>query len=278
MDVVLKAERIRCGYGDADVLRGIDLDLERGDFIGVIGPNGSGKSTLLKALSAVIGLKEGSVYLFGSRIDELSSKKIARRVGVIPQDTIVNFAFSVMDIVLMGRTPHLRRFQSVGKKDLDMVYEAMDWTSTIHLKDRLITELSGGERQRVIIARALAQETDILFLDEPTSHLDINHQVEIFDLLHNLNREKNLTILCVSHDLNFSAEYCRRIMLLKNGVRFRYGTPQEIITAENIKEVYGADVVVQPSPVGGAPHIVIVSKKNRLERTVGDSRTLTSKL
>ena len=270
---ILTVEGISCGYRGGDVLMDIRMELVRGDFIGVIGPNGSGKSTLIRALSGTLPVNAGRIGLFGEELSRLSRKEIARRIAVIPQDTAIYFAFSVMEAILMGRTPHLGRFQSRSKRDVEIARQAMVQTDTRYLKDRRIDELSGGERQRVIIARALAQEPELLLLDEPTSHLDINHQVEVFDLLRHLNEEQELSILCVSHDLNFSAEYSKRILLLKEGRVFAYGSPREILTAENIKEVYGAEVLVEESPAGGAPWVVLVPKKNKVgyvcERSAG---------
>ena len=187
---------------------------------------------------------------------------------MIPQDTPVLFAFSVMDIVLMGRTPHIGRFRGLREGDMEIALRALTVTDTVHLKDRVVTELSGGERQRVVIARALAQEPEILFLDEPTSHLDLNHQTEIFDLLYHLNVESGLTVLCVTHDLNLSSEYCERIVLLKEGQIVDSGPPEQIITAENIRSVYGAEVIVEQNPIGRAPHVVIISKRGKSEHAL----------
>ena len=261
----ITATALHCAYDGTEVLRGVDLHLRPGDFVGIIGPNGSGKSTLLRALSGTLHPSRGEIILFGRSLSRLSRREIARRIAVIPQDSPMLFAFSVLDIVLMGRTPHIGRLRGVDERDLEIALRALERTDTLHLKDRLITELSGGERQRVVIARALAQEPEVLFLDEPTSHLDLNHQVEIFDLLYHLNVETGLTVLCVTHDLNLSSEYCERIVLLKEGQIVDSGPPEQIITAENIRSVYGAEVIVERNPIGRAPHVVIVSKRGRSE-------------
>jgi len=261
----ITADDLHCAYDGVEVLHGIDLHLRPGDFVGIIGPNGSGKSTLLRALSGTLHPSRGKITLFGRSLSHLSRREIARRIAVIPQDTPMLFAFSVLDIVLMGRTPHIGRFRGLRERDMEIAHRALDRTDTAYLRDRLITELSGGERQRVVIARALAQESEVLFLDEPTSHLDLNHQVEIFDLLYHLNVESGLTVLSVSHDLNLSAEYCERIVLLKDGQIVDSGPPEKIITAENIREVYGAEVIVERNPIGRAPHVVIISKRGKSE-------------
>lgn len=268
MKDILTAADLHCAYGDVEILKGVDLYLHAGDFVGIIGPNGSGKSTLLRALSGTLPASRGEITLFGKQLSDLSRREIARRIAVIPQDTPVLFAFSVMDIVLMGRTPHIGRFRGLREGDMEIALRALTVTDTVHLKDRVVTELSGGERQRVVIARALAQEPEILFLDEPTSHLDLNHQTEIFDLLYHLNVESGLTVLCVTHDLNLSSEYCERIVLLKEGQIVDSGPPEQIITAENIRSVYGAEVIVEQNPIGRAPHVVIISKRGKSEHAL----------
>ena len=269
----ITATDLHCAYDGTEVLRGVDLHLRPGDFVGIIGPNGSGKSTLLRALSGTLHPSRGEIILFGRSLSRLSRREIARRIAVIPQDSPMLFAFSVLDIVLMGRTPHIGRLRGVDERDIEIAHRALERTDTLHLRDRLITELSGGERQRVVIARALAQEPEVLFLDEPTSHLDLNHQVEIFDLLYHLNVETGLTVLCVTHDLNLSSEYCERIVLLKKGQIVDSGSPEQIITAENIRSVYGAEVIVERNPIGRAPHVVIVSKRGRSEHELSNTES-----
>lgn len=252
---LLKIQDLTCGYGAQPVLREVTFDLCTGDFVGVIGPNGCGKSTLIRALTGILKPAAGQVRLKGRNIGVLSRREVARQVAVIPQDTALLFEFSVLEMVLMGRTPHLRRLQRSGQRDLDLAEEALRQTDMRHLKDRKVTELSGGERQRAVIARALAQQPPLLLLDEPDSHLDIGHQIEIFGLLQDLNRTRNLTLLCVSHDLNLASTYCRRLMLMQAGRLVATGPPEEIITPEHIRAVYGVNAVVQPSPVNGAPQI-----------------------
>lgn len=257
---VLEARGLTCGYEGRTVLRGVDLALRQGDFLGVLGPNGCGKSTLVKALSGVLPLESGEVRLFNRPLTSFSRREIARRLAVVPQSTPLFFSFSVLDIVLMGRTPYLTRWQSEQRADYDIARRALERVDALHLQDRPVTELSSGELQRVVIARALAQEPEILLLDEPTTYLDINHQLEIFEFLQQLNEEHHLTLLCVSHDLNLAAEYCHRLLLLQEGRVFAEGPPEQILTAEHIAEVYRVTLDVHPNPLSGRPQISIASR------------------
>jgi iron complex transport system ATP-binding protein len=253
--ILLEADSLTCGYGEKPVIHDISLELKRGDFVGVIGPNGCGKSTLIRALTGVLPFSNGRVRLMGNDIRTLSRRQIARQVAVIPQDTVPQFGFSVLEMVLMGRTPHLGRLQRAGEQDMQIALEALQRTDMFSLKDRNIMELSGGEKQRAVIARALAQEPDILLLDEPDSHLDIGHQIEIFDLLKDLNRAQQLTLLCVSHDLNLASAYAGRLVLMQSGSVVATGSPVDILTPEILGPVYGIKAIVRPSPVNGTPQV-----------------------
>jgi iron complex transport system ATP-binding protein len=263
VDVVLRTERLRAGYHDREVLHEVTFELGRGEFCGLLGPNGSGKSTLLKALAGVLRPWSGRAELFGADVRTLSPRAIARRVAVIPQGVSILFPFSVEEVVAMGRHPHLGRFEREGRRDREAIERALEETETAALARRPLDELSGGEQQRVVIARALAQEPELLLLDEPTTHLDINHQVEVFELLARLNRERALTVLAVSHDVNVCAEYCRRLMVLKAGRLVASGTPRELVTPALIRDVYGAAVSVVANPSSGAPLIAVDSPRER---------------
>ena len=263
MAVILKIDEIECSYGAVKVLNGLNFSIEGGSFTGIIGPNGSGKSTLLKSLSRVLKPVKGAVLLNEEDLYSLDTRDVAKKMAVVPQETAVNFSFTVKDVVIMGRSPHLGLFQSEGIKDFEVARQAMELTNTYHLADRLITAISGGERQRVIIAKALTQEPKIILLDEPTSHLDINHQIEILSLLKRLNRENNLTIIAVFHDLNLAAQYCDSLVLMKSGSIFTLGEPEEVLTTDNIKEVYGASVLVRKHPVTGRPSIILLSQDSQ---------------
>lgn len=252
---LLEAHAVTCGYGQDPVLKDVSFRLAPGDFVGVIGPNGCGKSTLIRAVTGVLRLESGRVDLEGQDVLRMPRREVARRVAVIPQDAGYMFGFTVLEMVMMGRTPHLRRLQRAAERDIALTEEALRQTDLMPLRDRKVTELSGGERQRAVIARALAQEPRLLLLDEPDSHLDIGHQIEIFDLIEALNRERGLTLLCVSHNLNLASAYCRKLMLMQQGRLTSIGAPEEIVTPDRIREVYGIKAVVQRSPVNGAPQI-----------------------
>jgi len=184
----------------------------------------------------------------------------ARKMAVVPQETAVNFPFTVEEIIMMGRSPHLGRFQAEGKRDYEITGRSMDLTNTRHLAGRQVTAISGGERQRVIIAKALAQEPELILLDEPTSHLDINQQVEILSLLQRMNREGGLTVLAVFHDLNLAAQFCDLMILLQRGKAYRVGKPEEVLTAGSIEEVYGTRVLVKKHPVTGRPAVFLLTR------------------
>lgn len=253
------ARDLRCAYDGREVLHGLDLELASGEFLGVLGPNGSGKSTLLRAMTGVLPLTAGEVRLFGRPLRELKRREIARRVGVVPQAGTTPFEFTVREVVGMGRTPHIGRLHGETDNDRAAVEAALERTDTRELADRLLSELSGGEAQRVIIARALAQEPELLLLDEPTAFLDLSHQVEVFELLRGLNRGESMTVLCVSHDVNLASLYCDRLVLLRDGVVADEGRPDDVITPERIKDVYGASVLVDNATPSGRPRVTLLT-------------------
>jgi len=242
------------------VLNRINFDVRQGEILGIVGPNGSGKSTLLKLLSGVLKPVEGRILLLERPLSRLNHKSIAKMIAVVPQNTVISFPFTVREIVLMGRSPHLGLLQIERQRDFKIVEQAMMYTNSLEFSNRKIDELSGGERQRVIIARALVQEPQIILLDEPTAHLDLKHQIEIFDLIKQLNIENLMTVVVVSHDLNLAGEYCDRLILLKEGEVYKIGNPKEVITEEDIKAVYDTDVLVSPNPLTGAPNVTLISK------------------
>ena len=246
-------------YGNTAVLHSIDLDAGHGDFLGIVGPNGSGKSTLLKGIARLLLPSNGSILLDGMNINKYNRMDIAKNIALVPQYAILPDLFTVMDIVLMGRTPHLGLLRHESAKDINISLSAMELTQTTHLANKHVNELSGGERQRIIIARALAQEAGILLLDEPTANLDINYQVEILNFLKQLCLDKNLTIIAVLHDLNIASQYCNRIVMLKDGRIWKQGKPDEIINTSSIMEVFGIDVQVFKHPVNGLPAALVTS-------------------
>ncbi len=266
---MLDIESISFNYGTAKVLEDITFKADRGECIGIIGPNGSGKSTLLKTLSKVLRPSSGKVILSGKELEQYSPKELATHMAVVPQDTNIDFDFTCLDVVLMGRNPHMGRFQLEGKKDHDIAREAMMLTSTWHLRKRPFSEVSGGERQRIIIARALAQEPAVLLLDEPVSHLDINHQIEILDLVERLKAQRGLVIIVVLHDLNLAARYCDRLMLLYGNKILATGRPEEVLTRENIGLAFRANVAIRKHPLTGYLYITPLNQLDAQEPLTG---------
>jgi len=257
-NALLKINSINGGYNKENVVKGISLDINHGDFMGIIGPNGSGKTTLLRLATRVLRPRLGSISFREEDIFHMDIKAFCRKVAFVSQEAPANFSFTVMEIVLMGRIPHLKRLQFEAKKDIKIAEQALSVTGISDLKEKFIDELSAGERQRVLIARALAQEPELLFLDEPTSHLDIGHQIQIMDLLKKLNRDDKLTIVMVLHDLNLAGAYCSRMALLDKGMIFKEGLPIDVLTYQNIEAVYKTIVVVSNNPITNKPNIALV--------------------
>jgi len=258
---MLRIEAVTVGYGGPPVLKGLDLAVARGEFLVVVGPNGSGKSTLVRAVTGALVPSEGRILLEGRELRRLRPREIARRLAVVSQDTAVGFDFTVEEIVALGRTPYLSPLRSETPRDRAAVQEAMRQTGTLGLAGRLVTALSGGERQRVMIARALAQEPQLLVLDEPTAHLDIAHQVEILDLVRRLNQTEGLTVLAILHDLNLAALYADRLVMLKDGRVWAGGAPAEVLTEANIQAVYGSRVKVVRHPMTGQPQVMLLGRE-----------------
>ena len=250
------------GYGGDAVVQGVSFAVGRGEFLGVIGPNGSGKSTLLRLISGYLRPWRGQVLVQGRAVERYERRELGRLIGVVPQETAVTFPFSVTEMVLFGRTPHVGGFGFDRDSDLAAAQRAMQRTDTAHLARRAITELSGGERQRVILARALAQEPAILLLDEPAAFLDIRHEVEMYDLLRDLQRE-GMTVVSVLHDLNIAALYCDRLLLLHEGRVARTGTPSEVITYATLTEVYETEVYVALNDITGCLNVLPLSREHR---------------
>ena len=255
---MLDVRNISAGYGGAAVLRGVDLRVAEGEMLSIIGPNGCGKTTLLRAVSGVLPIAGGDVLLDGRPIGDIPRKRFAQVVACVTQEIAADFSFDVREIVTMGRTPYISRFGWESRHDLEVVERVMAQADVAHLADRPITDLSGGERQRAFIAMALAQEPRLLLLDEPTSHLDINHQVGILNIVRALNREQGVTVLMVSHDLNLAAEYSDRLLMLREGLAAHEGAPDEVLTEAHIGEVYGATVRMERNPVTGRPHVMLI--------------------
>lgn len=246
---VVSTKNLSFNYGQKSILNNLSIDFDKGLFYSIIGPNGSGKTTLLKLLAGILPSDRKTVYLKNDDINVIKQKEIAKRLSVVPQITDMQYEFSVHDIVMMGRTPYTSRFQKNTDKDRKLVNDAMRETGVINLRDKKITQLSGGELQRVILARAIAQETDIMLLDEPISHLDIGYQYEISELVHKLCKKKGITVINIVHDLNIAMRYSDKILMLKDGNIYRYGNPEEVITKDTIKDVYSIDVELINHPI-----------------------------
>lgn len=254
----LQVEAISLGYNGHDVLSSVSVSVHPGEMVGLIGPNGCGKSTLIRGISRVLAPRSGRVVIDGSNIEELSRTGLARLLAVVPQTPLLPANFTVYEVVSMGRTPYLGRFRDESKEDIAAICRALHETGTTEIAGRRIGELSGGEKQRVTIARALAQEPRIMLLDEPTAHLDINYQVQILDLVRRLCHQKKLAVLTALHDLNLAAQYCDRLVMLRQGKVFREGIPGKVITEDAIREVYGVSVCVSEHPVNHQPATFVV--------------------
>lgn len=256
---MVELKDVSLGYNDKVVLSNISMKTVPGEMVGLVGANGSGKSTLIKGIAGVLRAFSGRIMIAGRDVKTMKREELARIVATVPQSPLLPGAFTAFEIVLMGRTPHLGLLRYEGESDFAIARAAMEATGTDSLADRRVCELSGGEQQRVIIARALAQEPRVLLLDEPTAHLDINHQIEILDLIKSLCLERGLTVIAALHDLNLASQYCDRIVLLNGGKISVQGTPSHVLTAENIKRAYGAEVCVYPHPINGLPTTFITA-------------------
>ncbi len=259
MALQIEVKELTFSYGPERVLDGVSMTLEQGDFTGIIGPNGSGKSTLLKNMAAILTPSGGEIAIGGKALPHWRRRELALKLALVGQGGGAGFNFSVQEMVAMGRYPYLDRFGSLKAEDHRAVERAMHLTGCYHLRQREIFSLSGGERQRAILARALAQETPCLLLDEPTSFLDLGYQVELLELLQSLNLRDRLTIAVVMHDLNLASRYCRKLYLLYCGRIYSGGSPEEVLTREHILEVYRTEVLIEPHPLDGKPQVIPVS-------------------
>jgi iron complex transport system ATP-binding protein len=266
--IELEMRNVTLGYDHHPVMEDITFKASPGEMVGLIGPNGSGKSTIIKALSHLIRPKSGKILVGGRDIGRIPRRELACMVGVVPQLPLLPSTFTAFEIVLMGRNPHLGLFQSESRHDWNIARQAMAKTGTETLAHRHVNELSGGEIQCLLIARVLVQETMAILMDEPTANLDIGRQVEILDLIKNLCRENNLTVLAAVHDLNLAAQYCDRLLLINEGHIHAQGTPAEVITDANIKRVYGAENCVYTHPVNGLPTVLLSANRNKAKEKI----------
>lgn len=237
----LEVRELGYDYDGRSVLDSVTWDLRKGEILGVLGPNGCGKTTMLRNLNRNLSPKRGCVVLDGTDLEDMAKRDIARHIAAVPQSNEIRFAFTVREMVAMGRMPFQEAFRGNSSEDERIVDEAMELTGITHMSDRLINTMSGGERQRVIIARALAQQPEILLMDEPTLHLDINMQFEVLDLVSKLSRDRGLTVVIVSHDLPMVARYCDRIILIHDRTVWAEGEPEDVLTPENMRTVFNID-------------------------------------
>lgn len=259
-EAAVALDGVEARYNSRPVLRGVTLRVAAGEWLGILGPNGSGKTTLLRTISGYLGPTRGAVHLEGRPLAEMGRREAARRLAVTaagsPGSPAVDF--SVAELVLMGRTPHLPRWSAEGPKDEAVVGRALAMTNTAHLAHRPAASLSAGEYQRALLAAALAQEPSVLLLDEPTAHLDIHHQVEVMHLLDGLRRQQGITVVSVLHDLNLAALFCDHLLLMREGRIHALGAPWEVLTEENVQDVYRCRVEVFAHPRRDAPQIVLL--------------------
>ncbi len=248
-------------FGQTKVLNCLDFSISRGDFFVIIGPNGSGKTTLMKIISGILKPTNGKIQIQQKEIGQYSSKTLARTIGYVPQMVQTEFPFSVMEVVLMGRSPHLGLLGIEHHKDVKIAEAAIGFTGVDHLANRKLNELSGGECQRVLIARAICQEPEIMLLDEPTASLDLAHQIRIMDLMEKLREERQITVVMVSHDVNLAAMYGNNILLLKSGQVVKIGSPKEVIRFDTLENAYGCQLLVDESPLGSFPRITPVPSR-----------------
>lgn len=260
---------VTCSYGAAPVLQNVSFHIEDQAMLGIVGPNGSGKSTLLRTISRVLPPDKGKVLLDSVDVQYLPARQAAQKLAVVAQDQQFDYPFTVNDIVMMGRLPHLKRFQKESVKDYEAVERALSAADLLQLSRRPVTSLSGGEKQRVLIARALAQEPAVLLLDEPTSYLDLNYQLEIMELLQRLHQEQALTVIMVLHDINLASQFCHNLLVLKDGLIQAAGPPRQIISAAFIKQIYGCEVQVETQYPGGAPLVILQKSKSAQARNYG---------
>ncbi|MEM0160856.1 MAG: ABC transporter ATP-binding protein [Thermoplasmata archaeon] len=256
---IINVRNLSFRYNSKTILNNINFGLERDQIVGILGPNGAGKSTIIKILGGILEY-EGSIKLTDIELKNFKRKELARVIAVVPQNFEPGFDFKVSDLVMMGRTPYLKMFESVSQEDFNIVEDTMKVTDIMHIKDKSIREISGGERQRVIIAMAIAQDPKILLLDEPNANLDLKYQISIFELLKNLVRTKHISIIVAMHDVNLAVKYCNKIMLLNKGEIVQFDAPEKVITEENIKKVYEIDSSIIKDGNGSLTYIIPIAR------------------
>lgn len=260
--VAVEVSQVSFAYSNGVVIRDVDLCIRKGEMVGLIGPNGAGKTTLIRLISGIVDPRHGDIRLDGVETRKLNRTTIARKVAVVPQQFDMPFAYKVEDVVMLGRTPFMKPFRDWTARDRRAIAGTIEAVGIGHLRERYFSALSGGERQKVVLAMALAQETELVLLDEPTAHLDISHQVDILELLAGMNETGHLTIIAAMHDLNLAAAYFRRLILMKEGAIVADGPPERVLTSSTIGTAYSVPVHIQPHPLTGVPQVVVLPSGN----------------
>lgn len=235
----------------------VSFTIQQGTFLSILGPNGSGKSTLLRIIDKILTPESGNIKIFEKDYYKISRKELSKYIAYVPQSILSNFPYTVFEIVLMGRAPYLGGIGFENQKDIDIAIAAMEKTDTLHLVNRKIQNISGGEMQRVFLARALTQQAPILLLDEPNTHLDLQHQIDILDLIKKFTREIKLTVISVFHDINLASLYSDLILILNQGRVFTFGKPETVLNEENIKLVFGTKAIIDKHPIKGIPRVTL---------------------
>ena len=261
-DPVIEVDGVTVELGDATVLEDVTTSVDRGSFVGLVGQNGAGKTTLLRTVAAVLEPESGTVSVDGRDVHALSSRAASRRVAVVPQDTSLSFDFDVREVVAMGQTPYATRLGGADAASDEAVERALRRTEADHLAERSVDEVSGGERQRVLLARALAQETPVLLLDEPTASLDINHQINTLELVRELTREGK-TVVAAIHDLNLAAHYCDELLLLGDGEPIAEGPPESVLTEGHLERGFGTRAAVTRHPITGSVYVMALPERSQ---------------
>jgi iron complex transport system ATP-binding protein len=261
MSDFFEIRNLTSGYKNDFSISNINLQIKKGSFTGIIGPNGAGKTTLFRSITCELAHTKGNILLNGKAISSMTYKEKARNLAIVSQ--YVDIAqITVEDYVLMGRYPYHSQYQFFETKaDFEIAQKYMQLTDVMHLRHKSLNQLSGGEQQLVSIARALTQEPELLLLDEPTSHLDIAHQVQVLNLIQRLNENLGLSVIMIIHDLNLAAEYCDQLVLLKKGEVYAQGIPEDVVTYSNIEKVYGTVVITKTNPLSGKPVVILVSER-----------------
>jgi len=253
---MLEIRNLNFSYGNSPVLKEISFSAKEGEFITIIGPNGAGKSTLLKIIDGILNARESDILLEHKSIGDYARKELARKIAYLPQDNKFTFSYIVREVVMMGRFPYLSGGLTYAAEDIHVVKEMMTLMEIDQFADRHFNELSGGEKQRVLIASALAQQPRIILLDEPTSALDLHHQIAIYQILKRLQKEQNLTIIVVTHDINLAGQYCERITLMGNGMIIRDDTPKKVLKFDLLQETFGVKVYIDINPLTDTLYIL----------------------